>query len=47
MGLSSAWIDRRHGAEGWGATMPPTKEPTYLFHVNSLNALAKAHADDR
>jgi 2-haloacid dehalogenase len=23
IGLASAWIDRRHGALGWGATVPP------------------------
>lgn len=26
-GLASAWIDRRHANQGWGATMPPPGTP--------------------
>jgi 2-haloacid dehalogenase len=42
-GLASAWIDRRHAAEGWGATMPPTGTPRYDFRFESMAALADAH----
>ena len=42
-GLASAWIDRRHAAEGWGATMPPTATPHYDFRFESLAGLVAAH----
>ena len=42
-GLASAWIDRRHASEGWGATMPPTGTPRYDFRFESMAALADAH----
>jgi FMN phosphatase YigB (HAD superfamily) len=42
-GLASAWIDRRHAAEGWGATMQPTGTPRYDFRFESMAALADAH----
>jgi 2-haloalkanoic acid dehalogenase type II len=42
IGLSSAWIDRRHGATGWGATAPPPQGVHYDFCFNSLAELAKA-----
>jgi 2-haloalkanoic acid dehalogenase type II len=41
--LASAWIDRRHAAEGWGATMPPSGTPHYDFRFESMAALAAAH----
>lgn len=41
--LASAWIDRRHAAEGWGATMPPSGMPHYDFRFESMTALAAAH----
>ncbi len=43
-GLRSAWIDRRHRQEGWGATMPPPDDATYEFRFDSMAALAAAHA---
>jgi 2-haloacid dehalogenase len=42
-GLRSAWIDRRHELEGWGATVPPVGTPKYDFRFTSLADLAKAH----
>lgn len=42
-GLASAWIDRRRGAEGWGATMPPPIGARWNFRFNSLAELADAH----
>lgn len=43
-GLRSAWIDRRHAQEGWGATMPPPEGAAYEFRFNSMADLATAHA---
>lgn len=45
-GLASAWIDRRHNQEGWGATMPPPGTPKVDFHFNSMAALVQAHRDE-
>jgi 2-haloacid dehalogenase len=42
IGLASAWIDRRHGVEGWGATTPPPDGVRYDFRFESLAELAKA-----
>jgi 2-haloalkanoic acid dehalogenase type II len=42
-GLTSAWIDRRHALEGWGATMPPAGTPHYDFRFESMAGLAAAH----
>lgn len=42
-GLASAWIDRRHNVEGWGATMPPPGTPHVDFHFKSMAELAEAH----
>jgi 2-haloacid dehalogenase len=47
LGLHSAWIDRRHGAEGWGATMPPPPDVRWDFRFASLAELADAHRRDR
>jgi 2-haloacid dehalogenase len=41
MGIASAWIDRRHGATGWGATVPPPPGVRYDFRFNSLAELAE------
>lgn len=43
LGLSTAWIDRRHAISGWGATVPPPGTPKYDFRFDSLAALAEAH----
>jgi 2-haloacid dehalogenase len=45
-GLASAWIDRRHGDVGWGATMPPPGTPKYDFRFDSMAALAQAHRSE-
>lgn len=42
-GLACAWIDRRQGVAGWGATPPPPKEASIAFHVPSMAALVEAH----
>ena len=44
VGLRSAWIDRRHAQDGWGATMPPPEDAAYEFRFDSMAALAAAHA---
>lgn len=43
VGLASAWIDRRHGDQGWGATMPPPAGTSYDFRFDSLAAMVQAH----
>ncbi len=43
VGLASAWIDRRHGQAGWGATPEPAEEGRYDFRFESLGAMAEAH----
>lgn len=47
LGLATAWIDRRHGRPGWGATMPPQQTPVPDFHFPSLAAMADAHQKSR
>ena len=42
IGLASCWIDRRHGAAGWGATAPPPPGVRYDFRFESLADLAEA-----
>jgi 2-haloalkanoic acid dehalogenase type II len=42
-GISSAWIDRRHQADGWGATVPPVGTPKYDFRFTSLAEMVSAH----
>jgi 2-haloalkanoic acid dehalogenase type II len=43
MGLASAWIDRRAGRSGSGATVLPDPMPHYDFRFTSLGELAAAH----
>ena len=43
-GLKSAWIDRRHEREGWGATRAPEGTPVYNFRFTSMAEMAEAHA---
>jgi putative hydrolase of the HAD superfamily len=45
MGLASAWIHRRDGKEGYGATHAPENMPKYDFRFTSMAAMAKAHQD--
>jgi 2-haloalkanoic acid dehalogenase type II len=42
VGLASAWIDRRHGVEGWGATKPPPDGVRWDFRFEGLGELAAA-----
>jgi 2-haloacid dehalogenase len=42
-GLARAWIDRRFGKAGGGATLTPEKPPKLDFHFKSLAELAEAH----
>jgi 2-haloalkanoic acid dehalogenase type II len=41
--LASAWIDRRHDRQGFGATMPPPQGAAYDFRFPSLAAMVEAH----
>lgn len=45
-GLKSCWIYRRHGQEGFGATMPPGEMPHYDFRFNSMAELVEAHMSE-
>ena len=47
MGIASAWIDRRAGKSGSGATVLPDPMPHYDFRFNSLGELADAHRQER
>lgn len=42
-GLATAWIDRRHGKQGWGATPAPPSEVRIDFHLHSMEDLAELH----
>ena len=42
-GLASAWIDRRHDQQGWGATMAPPEGAAYEFRFSSMAAMVEAH----
>jgi len=42
-GLASAWIDRRHDQQGWGATMAPPEGAGYDFRFPSMAAMVEAH----
>ncbi len=46
-GLNSAWIDRRQGSQGWGATPPPDAGVHYDFRFASLAELVAAHRAER
>ena len=43
IGLKAAWIYRRHGEKGFGATMNPGEVPRYDFRFDSMADLVKAH----
>jgi len=43
LGLRSAWIDRRQGAAGSGATPPPSGPVHWDFRFGSLAELVEAH----
>jgi 2-haloalkanoic acid dehalogenase type II len=42
LGLASAWIDRRHEQDGWGATAP-APEASYDFRFTSMAEMVRAH----
>lgn len=42
-GLARAWIDRRFGMTGSGATQVPANQPKVDFHFKSMAELAEAH----
>lgn len=44
--LATCWIDRQHGAEGHGATPPPSQPVTPDFRFTSLAAMAAAHRSE-
>jgi 2-haloacid dehalogenase len=44
-GLARAWIDRRHGKAGSGATQLPDVLPRVDFQFRSLGELAQAHRE--
>ena len=44
-GLASAWIDRRHDRQGWGATMQPASAPKYDFRFTSMAEMVMAHQE--
>jgi 2-haloacid dehalogenase len=44
-GLARAWIDRRFGKSGGGATVLPETMPKVDFHFKSMAELAAAHRD--
>lgn len=44
-GLARAWIDRRHGNPGSGATPTPAAPPRVDFRFKSLADMAQAHRD--
>jgi 2-haloacid dehalogenase len=46
VGLRSAWIDRRSGAAGSGATPPPPEGVRYDFRFSRMAELVEAHRDE-
>lgn len=44
-GLATAWIDRRHDTEGFGATMPSPGNHRIDFHFESMADMVRAHQD--
>jgi 2-haloacid dehalogenase len=42
-GLTTAWIDRRHDQQGWGATMAPPEGAGYDFRFGSMADMVAAH----
>jgi 2-haloalkanoic acid dehalogenase type II len=42
-GLATCWIDRRHDAQGAGATSPPAGNYRLDFQFNSMAELVRAH----
>jgi len=49
IGLATAWIDRRHGREGWGGTKAPRKDAQINtnFYFRSLSELVERHKAEK
>lgn len=45
-GLATAWIDRRRGTDGFGATPPPPGDYRIDFHFSSLADMVRAHREE-
>lgn len=45
-GLATAWIDRRRGADGFGATPPPPGDYRIDFHFATLADMVRAHREE-
>jgi putative hydrolase of the HAD superfamily len=45
IGLASCWIYRRHGREGFGATVNPGEMPKVDFRFNNMADMVKAHRE--
>lgn len=45
VGISTAWIDRRHGQEGWGLTMPSSCASRYDFRFLSMADMVRSHQE--
>lgn len=41
LGLKSIWIDRRHGTQGFGATLPPASQAQYDMRFTSMREFAE------
>jgi len=46
MGMTKVWINRRHDAEGHGATSPPTDDFSIEWEFNSMADFAAAHRQE-
>lgn len=46
-GLATAWTDRRHDTDGWGATPRVEGQASYDLRFTSLAGMAAAHAAER
>ncbi len=46
VGLASAWIHRRAGLDGHGATHPPERMPSYDFRFTSMAEMVGAHKEE-
>ena len=45
-GMTKVWINRRHGAEGFGATSPPTDDYSVEWEFNSMADFVEAHRQE-
>ena len=46
LGLHSAWIDRRHEQDGWGATMAPPEGSRFDVRFTSMAEMVQAHRQE-